>query len=638
MPRFPIPRQDCFDTNGAPRAGAKLYFYTTGTTTPLATYSDSTLITPNANPVVADSAGLFGEIFLTQAAVYKVVLKTSADVVVWTADPVPGGTTSADLTGLINAAAITNTVSELQAITNKLQFIQAGAGAVTRTVRSKMREPVSVVDFGATADGSTDDKAAFSYADAFSGYWVPPGTYAIASNLTITSAVSFAPGAILKPANGITITLSGEIIAGAWQIFDISAGGTIAGAVRNQLIYPDWWGAAPGVASSQTSKIQAAITFAQNGARTVYLRNGLWRCDTALTITEPCSIVGDPGIASQSVTSATSTLDFSNAAASVNGLVVGRTTDFPLDGITIKDIAIYRSVLVAAASGCIGLTLDSVTQAECINVQVWNFDRGFALTGSATYPCAQCVFTACRSQYAATYHWDVWSAIDTVFDRCSGAGGGAAYLWYVYENVISGASAPNALHWTNCICVGSGAENGIRILGGFWHSIEDCVFESTSVSGILVSMTTTNTALLHVSVSDCWFNACGSGFSSIGDGGNFRIRDNRIQATDDTSKFGIIIDSSVGLEYERDILIEGNNIKVTGVTSAGISINRVTGARIINNRLIGLEDAAALASISLGALTSYAFVSGNRSQTTFAGTGGVSDSGASNTSANNTKY
>jgi hypothetical protein len=163
MPRFPIPRQDCFDTNGAPRAGAKLYFYTTGTTTPLNTYADSALVTPNANPVVADSAGLFGEIFLTQTATYKVVLKTSLDVTVWTADPVPGGTTAADLTGLINAASITSDTTELQAITNKLQFLQAGAGAVTRTVQSKLRDTVSIMDFGAV-DGASDNLTAIQAA------------------------------------------------------------------------------------------------------------------------------------------------------------------------------------------------------------------------------------------------------------------------------------------------------------------------------------------------------------------------------------------------------------------------------------------------------------------------------------------
>jgi hypothetical protein len=497
--------------------------------------------------------------------------------------------------------------------------------------------PVALIDRNPAGTGLADDRAALVACEAAGAFVdLSPGTYLVSSNLTLTKVLRFAPGAVLKPASGITITITGEIVAGHWQIFDVSAGGTIAGPVRNQIILPDWWGAAPGVASDQSSKIQAAITFAQSGARTVYVRNGLWRCDTALTMTEPASLVGDPGIAAQSVTSAQSTLDFSNAATNVNGLVVGRTTDFPLDGITIRDIAIYRTTLVGTGTGCIGLTLDSVMQAEVINVQVWNWDRGYALTGSATYACSQCVFTGCRSQYAGTYHWDVWSAYDSVFDRCSGGGGPALSCWYVYAN--GGASEPNALHWTNCICVSTDADNGIRILTGFWHSIEDCVFEEMNVAGVLVSMASGDISLLNVSVSDCWFNGCGTGFSSINDGGNFRLRDNRIEATSANAKFGIIIDSSTGSELERDILIEGNNIKVSGTATSAIQINRVDGARVINNRVIGTGSASALAMISLGALTALNFVSGNRSQTTFAAADGISDSGAGNVLDNNTKY
>lgn len=187
MPRFPLPRADAFDTNGAPRAGAKLYFYVSGTTTPQTTYSDSALAIPNANPVVADSAGLFGEIFLTSAAAYKVVLKTSADVTVWTADPVTAGTASSDLAGLVNAAAITSTVSEQQAITNKLQFLQAGAGAVTRSIRSKLREVVSVTDFGAALDGVTDDTAAWNLALATGKVVLfPEGSSVITGRLNMT--------------------------------------------------------------------------------------------------------------------------------------------------------------------------------------------------------------------------------------------------------------------------------------------------------------------------------------------------------------------------------------------------------------------------------------------------------------------
>ena len=66
--------------------GAKLFFYATGTSTPKDTYSDSAATTPNANPVVADSEGVFSDIWIS--GIYKVVLKDKNDVQIWEADPV----------------------------------------------------------------------------------------------------------------------------------------------------------------------------------------------------------------------------------------------------------------------------------------------------------------------------------------------------------------------------------------------------------------------------------------------------------------------------------------------------------------------------------------------------------------------
>lgn len=80
-----------FDNNGDPLNGGKVYTYEAGTTTPKATYTDSTGNTANANPVILDSSGR-ANIWLGDGG-YKFVLKTSADVTIQTVDNV-GGTGS----------------------------------------------------------------------------------------------------------------------------------------------------------------------------------------------------------------------------------------------------------------------------------------------------------------------------------------------------------------------------------------------------------------------------------------------------------------------------------------------------------------------------------------------------------------
>lgn len=59
--------------------GFKLFAYIAGSTTKQNTYSDSALLTPNANPVVADSGGLLGSVYLDPALSYKFVVAPSTD-------------------------------------------------------------------------------------------------------------------------------------------------------------------------------------------------------------------------------------------------------------------------------------------------------------------------------------------------------------------------------------------------------------------------------------------------------------------------------------------------------------------------------------------------------------------------------
>src|SRR5258708_5134129 len=88
---MPMEPKQFFDNNGVPVAGGYLCTYVTGTTTPLATYTDSTGNTQNANPVHLDSAGR-AQVWLSQST-YRFVLQDStgsacAGVVIWTVNGV----------------------------------------------------------------------------------------------------------------------------------------------------------------------------------------------------------------------------------------------------------------------------------------------------------------------------------------------------------------------------------------------------------------------------------------------------------------------------------------------------------------------------------------------------------------------
>ena len=84
-----LPRWLFVDANGNPRAGAKLYTYETGTSTPKPTYSDAGLTVANANPIISDADGYFSDIFLASGA-YRFRLTTSADAQIWQADDIQG--------------------------------------------------------------------------------------------------------------------------------------------------------------------------------------------------------------------------------------------------------------------------------------------------------------------------------------------------------------------------------------------------------------------------------------------------------------------------------------------------------------------------------------------------------------------
>lgn len=82
-----------FDNSGNVLTGGKLYTYLAGTTTPAITYTTSTGNTAHSNPIVLNAAGRVpdsGEIWLTDAILYKFVLKDQNDVQISVWDNIAG--------------------------------------------------------------------------------------------------------------------------------------------------------------------------------------------------------------------------------------------------------------------------------------------------------------------------------------------------------------------------------------------------------------------------------------------------------------------------------------------------------------------------------------------------------------------
>lgn len=80
-----------FNNQGVVLSGGKIYTYLAGTTTPQATWTDSTQLVANANPIILDSAGrLSNEMWLQGSSTYKFILQDSSSNVLGTWDNVAG--------------------------------------------------------------------------------------------------------------------------------------------------------------------------------------------------------------------------------------------------------------------------------------------------------------------------------------------------------------------------------------------------------------------------------------------------------------------------------------------------------------------------------------------------------------------
>ena len=403
-----------FDNNGVILSGGKIYTYAAGTTTPQITYTSSSGTTPHANPIILDSAGRVpgGEIWLTDTLVYKFVVETSTAVLLGTYDNISG----------INAIQINADI---------VVYDPPFTGGVSTNVEAKLAQYVSVKDFGAVGNGTTNDAAAFAAAAATGQkVLVPAGDYLIGTSISLGTQMEFVQGAKILVGNGITVTFNGTLSAGVYQIFDCTGTGEIVLNWRfTSEAYPEWWGAASDGATDCLAAIQACLKAAQ----TTKLHPGdYFVSDTVKISYDHRWLVGSGSQyagANDKVTRLLVTNGSSYTLQVGPDVNPGAINSFQKQNV-VRDIQISRTAAPVIASDCAGINAQFTLYCELKSVKAEEHIIGFRFFGNVYLKCNDCF--SVRASVGTGGGTDKWYGYYVDGSASFGASGGNASLYINY--------------------------------------------------------------------------------------------------------------------------------------------------------------------------------------------------------------
>jgi hypothetical protein len=217
-----VPQFRNVDNIGNALYNGLLYTYVAGTTTPQATYTDSTQTTQNTNPVVLNARGE-ASIWLNPLLTYKFVLQDQFGNTIWTQDQIPGGFVPGSQFIASVLAALLEPYTSAPILNSLAQTAAELAAGVTPV--NYAYAPGDIRRYGAltsAGDNSTAILAAIAQAQQSTGtvtgasIYVPTGTWKHASALVVSSGPvriygdGIAASILQKTANVVSIAVNGS--------------------------------------------------------------------------------------------------------------------------------------------------------------------------------------------------------------------------------------------------------------------------------------------------------------------------------------------------------------------------------------------------------------------------------------------
>lgn len=277
----PTPKTQFLMADGAPLVGGKVYTYAAGTTTPQATYTDSTGNVPNTNPVILDSRGE-ANIWLGESS-YKFKLTDANNVEIWTVDNVTAPTTAVSPVLSGNVTISTNSIG------TALKITQTGSGnaLVVQDSADPDLTPFVITAAGFVGIGTQAPVAALDIDNSGTIQLSDGGTARTVISASATDSiidVKDSRNFVVKTNNSTRLTISGSgatTLTGALSVDTINeytsaAGVTVDGVViKDSAIAGDYLRIAGKTAQASTSGTTITFSAIPTWARriTVMLSN-----------------------------------------------------------------------------------------------------------------------------------------------------------------------------------------------------------------------------------------------------------------------------------------------------------------------------------------------------------------------------
>jgi hypothetical protein len=357
----PVPKFTAIDSNGDPWVGAKLYTYETGGTTPKSTWTDSTKVTPNTNPVVLDSYGQANVWLDASGGAYRLKLLDPDDITIWTVDGVQDASSAAfEGLGVMTNPIKTDkfVVKDVTAGTIKTLDLEDLLGNVyyPNPAAVDQGDPavVGTLAYWVTTIGVTNQATIVLRHNSGSA----TTTYTLTTSETIPSNITLKVerGAVIDGAG--TLTINGGLEAGCYKIFGTSL--TVTGI---PIGYPEWWGAIKDDNTKDainTVAINAAITAVNVTNGSVIISNGIWYVASDIILLPGVDLVGTSRLGSilQRTGTGTSVITMGNAS-----------THTSMQS-TISNLSVYGGVGGGGVYSDYCIYLNDVDQVEIDSVNV----------------------------------------------------------------------------------------------------------------------------------------------------------------------------------------------------------------------------------------------------------------------------